>query len=194
MYAKIENNTPVEWPVRDFQIRSSLTTVSLPAQITPEVVAPFGFEPYTEAAKPDFNALVEKIEERPPVKQGDTWVQQWEVVQLYSPAEREQVLADAAAKEAEAAALALKQSIIDATQNRLDTFAQTRKYDGILSLCTYATSTVPKFQQEGQYGVNARDATWAKLYEMLAEVEAGQRPVPSGYADIEGELPALVWP
>lgn len=194
MYAKIENNTPVEWPVRDFQIRSSMTTVSLPSQITPEVVAPFGFEPYAEAAKPAFNALVEAIEERVPTKQGSIWAQQWEVVQLYSPTEREQILADAAAEAEQAAALALKQSIVDATQKRLDDFARTRNYDGILSACTYATSSVPKFQTEGQYCVNARDNTWATLYQMLAEVEAGTRPVPGGFEDIEGELPVLAWP
>lgn len=88
----------------------------------------------------------------------------------------------------------IQQEIVTATQQRLDDFARTRNYDGILSLCTYATSTVPKFAAEGQYGVTARDATWAKLYEMLAEVEAGARPVPGGYADIEPELPVLAWP
>lgn len=80
------------------------------------------------------------------------------------------------------------------TQQRLDEFAQTRNYDGILSACTYATSTVAKFQSEGQYCVNARDATWARLYELLAEVHEGTRPMPSGYSDIEPELPALTWP
>jgi len=89
---------------------------------------------------------------------------------------------------------ALQAEITKATQQRLDDFARTRNYDGILSLCTYATSTVPKFQAEGQYGVTARDATWAKLYEMLAEVEAGTRPMPNGYADVEPELPVLEWP
>lgn len=89
---------------------------------------------------------------------------------------------------------ALIDDITNQTQQRLDTFARTRNYDGILSACTYATSTNSKFQAEGQYGVTARDATWAKLYEIMAEVEAGTRPMPSGYADIEGELPALVWP
>ena len=59
---------------------------------------------------------------------------------------------------------------------------------------TYATSTVPKFQQEGQYAVNARDNTWATLYTILGEVQQGTRPVPSGFADIEPLLPALVWP
>lgn len=95
----------------------------------------------------------------------------------------------------QAAALALlQQSIVDSTQARLDGFAATRGYGSILSACTYATSAVPKFKSEGQYCVDARDMTWAKLYEMLAEVQAGTRPVPTGYADIEPELPALEWP
>lgn len=88
----------------------------------------------------------------------------------------------------------LMQSIVDATQKRLDDFAKTRNYDGILSAATYATSTAPKFQAEGQYAVEVRDATWATLYTILAEVEAGIRPAPSGFADIEPELPALAWP
>lgn len=92
------------------------------------------------------------------------------------------------------AAERLQADVVAATQARLDAFAQTRKYDGILSACTYATSTVPKFAAEGQYCVAARDATWTKLYDMLAEVESGTRPMPSGYADVEPELPALAWP
>lgn len=88
----------------------------------------------------------------------------------------------------------LQTTIVAATQARLDDFAKTKNYDGILSACTYATSSVPKFAAEGQYAVSARDATWAKLYEMLAEVKAGTRPMPAGFSDIEGDLPALEWP
>lgn len=94
----------------------------------------------------------------------------------------------------EARRKAIMAEVVERTQQRLDAFAQTRFYDGILSACTYATSPTPRFQADGQYCVEARDATWAKLYEMLAEVEAGTRPMPTGYADIEGELPVLVWP
>ena len=78
-------------------------------------------------------------------------------------------------------------------QQHLDTFAQTRNYDGIMSACTYATSTVPKFASEGQYAVEVRDATWAKCYEILAAVEAGSRPMPT-LDELLAELPVLAWP
>ena len=78
-------------------------------------------------------------------------------------------------------------------QQHLDTFAHTRNYEGILSAATYATSTVSKFKVEGQYAVEARDATWAKCYEVLASVEAGSRPMPT-LDEMLAELPELVWP
>jgi hypothetical protein len=78
-------------------------------------------------------------------------------------------------------------------QARLDAFAKTRNYDSILSACTYATSMNPKFAAEGQYCVEARDATWVKCYEILNEVQSGQRPIPS-WEELEAELPPLEWP
>ena len=88
----------------------------------------------------------------------------------------------------------IKNSITQATQDRLDTFARTRNYDGILSACTYATSATAKFAAEGQYCVESRDATWATLYDIYEEVKAGTRPMPPNYEAIESELPALEWP
>lgn len=79
-------------------------------------------------------------------------------------------------------------------QRRLDDFARTRNYDNILSACTYATSTVVKFKTEGQACVNLRDATWAAAYGILANVQAGKRPMPTSISDIEADLPAAVWP
>lgn len=80
-----------------------------------------------------------------------------------------------------------------AVQQRLDDFAKTRGYDGILSAATYATSTVPTFAAEGQYAVQIRDATWAKCYEILAAVEAGTKPVPT-LDELMSELPVMTWP
>lgn len=78
-------------------------------------------------------------------------------------------------------------------QARLDAFARTRNYDSILSACTYATSTIQKFRDEGQHCVNLRDATWAAAYIILAQVQAGTRPMPTGIADIAADLPVLEW-
>lgn len=80
-----------------------------------------------------------------------------------------------------------------AIQAHLDNFARTRNYDGILSAATYATSTVPKFRAEGQCAVEARDTTWAKGYEIMGAVMAGQRAMPT-LEDVVAELPALEWP
>ena len=88
----------------------------------------------------------------------------------------------------------VKAEIVVSTQARLDAFAQTRDYDGILSACTYASSPTPRFASDGQYCLESRDATWSALYEILGEVLDGTRPMPSGYSEIESELPPLVWP
>lgn len=78
-------------------------------------------------------------------------------------------------------------------QQRLDTFAATRGYDGILSACTYAASANAQFSKEGQYCAAARDATWAKGYEVMNAVKAGTRSMPT-WAQLVSELPALAWP
>ena len=81
----------------------------------------------------------------------------------------------------------------DLIQLRLDIFAQTRGYDGILSACTYVTSTISQFQVEGQYCVEMRDATWVAANTILNDVMAGTRPMPT-WKEVEAELPALEWP
>lgn len=100
-------------------------------------------------------------------------VQQWRV----EPAPVEQVIA----------------SVQQAVQTRLDDFARMRNYDGIMSAATYAASAVPKFAAEGQYAVQARDATWAACYQIMADVQAGMRAMPS-VEQVLSELPALEWP
>lgn len=88
----------------------------------------------------------------------------------------------------------ITEQVVAATQKRLDDFARTRNYDGILSACTYATSAVPKFAAEGQYCATARDATWAALYAFMGQVQSGECAMPSSFEDVAPELPALEWP
>ena len=90
----------------------------------------------------------------------------------------------------------MQKGVIAEVQKRLDDFARTRGYDGILSACTYASSTVAKFQAEGQYCVGARDAIWSACYAGLAAVQSGQQPMPTSVdaALTQLKLPVLSWP
>lgn len=168
-------------PLSEMDIRSEnpSTSFPFPFQATDDyaVVLP------TEC--PPFDNTTHELNELPPVLVDGEYHQAWEVVALPT----EQVAANQAAK-----AQRIQSEIVSATQKRLDDFARTRNYDDILSLCTYATDTNPKFAAEGQYGIQSRSATWAAMYQIMGDVEAGTRPVPSGYADVEADLPALEWP
>jgi len=86
----------------------------------------------------------------------------------------------------------LKQQFVSAVQIMLDTTARTRNYDGILSACTYATSTNQTFKAEAQACVAWRDAVWSTCYTIMADVESGSRNMPS-IQELLNELPALNW-
>jgi hypothetical protein len=90
------------------------------------------------------------------------------------------------------AAVQAQQQVVAAVQAFMDQTAQSRNYDSLLSLCTYATSSNPTFQKEGQAGVVWRDAVWTFCYALLAQVDAGSAPSPT-VAGILAQLPAIGW-
>jgi len=102
----------------------------------------------------------------------------------------------------------LMASIVAQTQKRLDDFAATRVYDSVDSMAKYINLTdaqiaslaeplqsiVLGFRAETSYHSLQVAATWAKLILIQNEVMAGTRAMPSGYEDIEADLPELSWP
>jgi hypothetical protein len=93
---------------------------------------------------------------------------------------------------AEKKARAARERFTALIQERLDAFARSRGYDGILSAASYAASLNPQFAAEGRCAVEARDAVWARAYELLAEYAAAGT-IPE-WEDIARELPAPEWP
>lgn len=181
MYAKIVNDAVERYPYLIGDLLVENPNTSFPASPDDALLAEWGVFPVYATEPPAHDPLNESVEQATPTQINGLWTQSW-------------IVRPATADEIATRIEAIRGDVVNSTQARLDNFARTREYDGILSLCTYATSPSAKFAAEGQYGVEARDATWAKLYEILAEVQAGTRPMPSGYSAIEAELPALVWP
>lgn len=177
MWINTETNA---YPCLEGDIRAALPNTSFGQPFNPP-------EPYAWVALspvPEHDPITEGVREIAPEFDG-IWQQRWEVYPL--TAEQAEANQEAHNKQVLAA-------VIAAAQARLDAFAQTRGYDDIKSASDYAGCSVARFDAEGTYCRNARAEMWAALYEMLAEVEDGTRPVPVGFEDIEDELPPLVWP
>ena len=150
-----------------------------PGNLSPEEKTLFNVVELIETPQPTYNNLTHSCTLTTPELQPDgNWHQVWLV---------EPLAADIMQKN-------ISEAIVHATQSRLDAFARTRNYDGILSACTYASSSIPKFAQEGAYCVQMRDQTWAALYAFMAEVQAGTKPMPTTVAEVDALLPTLTWP
>ena len=181
MHAKINSQTQqvLEFPI--FNLRAYLPELSLPEDLTDDSKLPVGFVYVTPTAPPTYDPTTHTIDNGTPVYQNGVWSVSYQILDLTPEA-------------AEKAALMMQKIVIDGAQQYLDAFARTKTYDGILSACTYATSSVEKFRIEGQYCVDARDQVWDALNTLLEEVKNGTKPIPKSFADVAGVLPTLTWP
>jgi hypothetical protein len=162
------------------EIRQDCAGVSFPTVMDDGMIGDYGYSMVVPAV-PTYNPSTQKITETHPTQVNGVWTQSWNVVDMNTT-------------ELAREASNFQEAVVIAVQERLDSFAQTRNYDSILSACTYATSMVPKFKAEGQYCVDARDAAWSGLYTLLANVQAGTTPMPASVADVLATLPVLTWP
>lgn len=181
-----------------FEIRQSFENTTLPAFLTDEILEELGFY-VVNPVTPSYDPIRQSATEEMPVMVNGKCYQSWKISDLPSKQVAEnQTAADAA----------LIGRIVAATQSRIDAFAATRGYDGVNSISKYQNISdeeiaalpaseqpmVSKFRAEARYLAVGTAQTWAKMYGMLGEVQAGTRPKPSGFADVESELPALEWP
>jgi len=87
----------------------------------------------------------------------------------------------------------LKTSLTRAIQTHMDNTCVALGYDSILSLCTYATSTIEHYAKEGQAGIKWRDDVWELSRTIFSDVLAGNRTAPTR-TQVVLELPELIWP
>jgi hypothetical protein len=166
------------------ELRRRNPVTSFPAVWGSDVLEFLGVAVVFPSPAPEYDSVSQMVVQGAPVlTDKGHYEQSWSIVDL----DAEVVAQNQAAKLEQ-----LKVSIVSQVQVRLDTFAQTRNYDSILSAATYAASSNEVFKAEGLKVVELRDATWSALYTILAAVEAGTRVV-SSYADIEADLPVLSW-
>lgn len=148
---------------------------------TDEEISPFGYAILNEPNEHPFPGEYEVLVESTPVEIDGKWFKQYVIIPLPE-------------NEIENIKVASKHQLLIDVQQHLDKTAQVRKYDSMLSLCTYATSTNAAFQAEAQAGVQWRDDVWTKVYSILDEIDSGVRPASTTFDDIANELPVLIWP
>lgn len=90
---------------------------------------------------------------------------------------------DIAATETQIAVAAqalLEPQLIAAVQQVLDSVAQSKGYNDIISACSYAAQVVGQpFQAEGAAFLTWRSTVWSTSYAMLAQVSAGTIAMPT---------------
>lgn len=176
MYAKIQNNQIVEWPI--FNIREKLPNISLPETISDQVL-PEEYVIVHSAPQPEYSRLTHRLVSAEPVYVDGRWTQSYDIIPL-------------AAHELELNQQALISAAESLTQEYLDKFVQTRGYSNIVSAISYQNSTNVKYAQEAQYALAARDSVWLKFYELLDDsTQAVLELEPQQFIKL---LPVLIWP
>ena len=86
----------------------------------------------------------------------------------------------------------LQQKYTKLVQNYMDKTVQVKGYDDVFTCISYVDSTDEIFRREALAVLAWRDKVWRMCYEVLAEVNAGKRAVPSE-SELLAMLPNLEW-
>ena len=197
VYARVKNNTIVEYPVYESFIKARGEPVSF-------------YTPVLDSEKPTpgpyqfvvGNAVLTGGQVIMQYSVADYSLDQllaqaWGVkspMELSMPGPNQQTINPPVVSSLDPVLLAKIQTQVEArVQQLLDSFAAQKNYTNMASLCGYFNSTVPSFAQEAQIGIKTRDETWSNLYTFLAEVSSGQKPLIKSFNDITAVLPVMSW-
>ena len=99
MLVKIENGTPVQWPVTEAHVQATNPNTSFAMPIDEATLAQFGYAKLHFSDPATYDAEWQEAVEIPPEQVDGKWTQRWDIIEKYTAEER-------AAKEVEKAAAA----------------------------------------------------------------------------------------
>lgn len=109
---------------------------------------------------------------------------------MWTPDPTTFVTAEQKATQAKQATLAAYKAAFDA---HLDEVAKQRQYDSRNTIIAYANSTQAAWAAEANAFIAWRDGCLMQMFQLLAAVEAGERPAPT-VPEFIGGLPEIAWP
>ncbi len=175
---KVSNGAIVKYPYSVSDLFVDNPQTSFPSDMAGADLSEFGVFQVTEVPAPtaDYTQVVAEAE---PLKVGGNWTQVW-------------IVRDATDAEESAALDEIQASYESAIQSHLDSTAQSRGYDNMISACSYASGTHPKFSVEGRDCLAWRSSVWETAFQIMTDVRAGTRPLPT-IEQVMTELPPMAW-
>ena len=182
MYVKIANNSVETYPYSVNNLKTDNPNVSFPKDISDSLLQEWDVYPVTivDSSNTVYDHFTEKVvaDSEPTLVDG-IWTLDSSVVTMTAEEQEE-----------------YKQNLIasysDVVQRHLDAEARTKLYDNIMSACSYASGT-GTYATEGQAALAWRIAVWEHVEQVLADVEAGTRTLPTRQ-ELLDELPTMTWP
>jgi len=104
MLVKIENGTPVQWPVTEAHVQATNPRTSFAMPIDEATLNQFGYATLHFSDPATYDAEWQEAVEIPPEQVDGKWTQQWQIVEKYTAEERATKEAEKAAQQAEFAA------------------------------------------------------------------------------------------
>lgn len=178
IFLKASNGSIEKYPYTPQNLRADFPQTSFPSDLASADLSDFGVFPVTEVEAPTVD-YTQVVSEGAPVNVGGNWTQVW-------------IVRDATDAEESAALDEIQGKYEFEIQAHLDSTARSRGYDSMISACSYASGTHPKFSVEGQDCLAWRSAVWETAFQIMTDVRAGARPLPT-LQEVMAELPPMVW-
>lgn len=88
MIVQLKDGVPVQWPLAEYFLTSAHPETSFSYPPTDEVLAHFGYAKFVYSDPPEYDPETQEPKELTPLVNGIEAVQQWEIVEKYTPEEK----------------------------------------------------------------------------------------------------------